>query len=62
MDWILCSERLPENGDYSVLCYFTNGSVEPVRMAHVQDWAEGKIDDIVSITHWMPMPSPPEAG
>ena len=60
MSWIKCSDRLPESSDRSVLCYFTNGSVEPVRMAHVEDWARGLIDDHMTITHWMEMPAQPE--
>lgn len=60
MTWISVKDRLPEVGDYSVLCAFSNGSIEPIRMEHVEDWAQGLRDDYLTITHWMPLPDPPK--
>ena len=56
--WVSVKERLPENGDYSVLCHFSNGSIEDVKIWHVQDFTQPWKD--LRITHWMPLPPPPE--
>lgn len=47
---------MPRPGDYSVLAYHTNGSVE---MVHCDDlnWSAG----LCLYTHWMELPSPPTA-
>ena len=67
MEWISVDDRLPEDGDYSVFAAFVNGSVEPIHsshvkihmdMVHVQDWVRDNY--IVGVTHWMPLPQPPE--
>lgn len=56
--WIKCSERLPgkwENvlvydGDYIVLAAFVDGMWMPASAAL----------PLAGITHWMPLPQPPE--
>ena len=47
---------MPRPGDYSVLAYHVNGSVE---MVHCDDlnWSAG----LCLYTHWMELPSPPTA-
>lgn len=57
--WNDVNVELPEDGDYSVLVAFSNGSVEDMKMVHVQDWVrDGGYGDL-EITHWMPMPEHP---
>lgn len=72
MKWIKCSKELPELGDYSVLVYFSErGGIDVV---HVEDYF-GDITSGVDengnqlytkwylsrgVTHWMPLPEPPE--
>lgn len=48
---------MPRPGDYSVLAYHVNGSVE---MVHCDDlnWSAG----LCLYTHWMELPSPPTAA
>lgn len=55
--WISVEDKLPKNGDYSVLVVFNNNSVEDMKMVHVQDWIKGRYG--TRITHWMPLPDPP---
>jgi hypothetical protein len=61
LEWIDASEELPEDGDYSVFVAFNNGSVEDMRMVHVQDWARSRDFGGIEVTHWMRMPEPPKA-
>jgi len=71
--WISVDERLPETGDYSVLAYWSgNGGFD---MIHVERYFENITDGLdadgaqkytkwylnAGVTHWMPLPSPPEA-
>ena len=70
--WISVEDRLPESEDNSVLVHFENGSIETV---HIQDYFDditaGIKDGIQQytkwylinnpkVTHWMPLPEPPE--
>lgn len=72
MQWVPCSERLPELRDDAVLVYWpANGAIETV---HIQDWfgdmtagvdADGnqlyaKWYLSQGVTHWMPLPEPPK--
>lgn len=61
MEWIKCSDRLPEMNRW-VLCYgqnhfnLTGGFIVQSWMAHTNkdlDWFS------VMFTHWMPLPEPP---
>lgn len=48
--WIPCCESLPEDGE-EVLCYSSDwGAVVTYRDRF----------DLIHVTHWMPLPSPPE--
>lgn len=71
MNWIKCSDRLPELVDDSVIVYFAeSGSIE---FAHIQDYFKditAGMDEhgnqkytkwylMQGVTHWMPPPKPP---
>jgi len=63
--WIPVTERLPEKytavlaaGNGEVACGLFVGFAEP---AHVASW---DLDNVAAepVTHWMPLPEPPEGG
>lgn len=72
-DWISVEDRLPESKDDSVLAYWAdNGGMD---MVHIQDYfdditagiAEDGFTQLYTkwyissgVTHWMPLPEPPE--
>ena len=62
--WIDAEKELPPDGDYSVLVAFNNGSVEDLKMVHVQDWVRDNMyrHGNMCITHWMYMPDHPSKG
>lgn len=51
--WISVKERLPDNGQY-VLAYSEDDDFMTVEARHKFD--------AFQITHWMPLPEPPEKG
>ena len=68
--WISVKDRLPESSDGSVLAYFDHDGID---MVHIQecfdDITAGIVDGVqqytkwylnIGITHWMPLPEPPE--
>lgn len=59
--WISVGERLPEDDGY-VLCHCNDGSPDVVAMYYEnRDFLNLDLDNItLSVTHWMPMPQPPE--
>jgi hypothetical protein len=64
--WIPCSERLPEI-DKDVLVYYTLWKDNPIHIAHLQydcmlfESSDGEFNFKASaVTHWMPLPEPPE--
>jgi hypothetical protein len=70
-EWIKCSERLPEivqdSGDLKwsteVLCYLNDGSfllAHKTNFVFWKDWNSGLTVKNENVTHWMPLPTPPE--
>lgn len=62
MKWIKCSERMPE-ADVSVLALW-NGGIQ-VLFVHSSTglWDDGDFWSCIDhdeVTHWMPLPQPPE--
>ena len=53
-DWVKCSERMPEHGD--MVLVFNGNSIEIDALATGEFDFECWCD---SITHWMPLPTPP---
>lgn len=54
--WIPVSERLPEQGQEVII--YTGNILKPTVMAY-QFW-NPKYDTWTHVTHWMPLPNPPQ--
>ena len=62
MHWISVGERLPEE-DRCVMCYLKDGSPCTVCVYYADGelfFAPGLNNVTDSVTHWMPLPKPPE--
>jgi hypothetical protein len=60
--WIPVEERLPEeNGDYIVYCI--GGNYNQTSCISLAYWSGKHFygDNLLSVTHWMPLPMPPES-
>lgn len=60
MKWISVEERLPRSGD-TVLVYYRRGDyrgVDILRYVAVGRWVTADLHK--KVTHWMPLPEPPE--
>lgn len=57
-EWISAEDRLPEYGIKVIVCR-KNGTVEQ-GYKDVGDWWRVYGTRTKSVTHWMPMPEPPE--
>lgn len=69
--WIPCSERMPRKYDTVLLAILSkNGYDEPAYCVTIGcaknetefDCYAGDICDCEKVTHWMPLPNPPEEG
>ena len=70
-DWISVEERLPAQSGNYLICFRCRGSdAEEVYVSSTFCYAEGEsprwdaqvIRDDIKITHWMPLPEPPEVN
>ena len=67
MKWISVDERLPENGVH-VLCNCFEDHMQPCYYVDSTDYGDegwshhfkNLWDSYVSVTHWCPLPEPPE--
>lgn len=61
--WIPVSERLPTDDDAdekgNVLCYWTDEAIETYQARWIEEWNSDK-NHKDKITHWRPLPAPPE--
>ena len=60
--WIPCSERLPEIGARALICA-VDGCRTTARYCADGEWhltTGGFLHDSNVVTHWMPLPEPPE--
>lgn len=60
-DWISCSDRTPEPLDW-VIAYDEVGTVKAYICQHTGEWIRDNGDELYQVTHWQPMPSPPEGA
>lgn len=64
--WISCDDRLPDI-DKDVIVYYSFWKDNPIQIAHLQSdflfWetSDGEFNfPAIGVTHWMPLPEPPE--
>ena len=64
MKWISVKDRLPDDqyeSSYLVICKYKACTECDVAYIDEDDfWREEKYDRKVPVTHWMPLPKPPE--
>lgn len=60
--WIPVTERYPKGGQ-TILCYCVGAGVVVASLIGRDFYMEGPIMDVYkSVTHWRPMPEPPQDG
>ena len=62
--WVPCAERMPTEDDAdekgNVLCFWTDGAIETYQARWVEEWNSDR-NHKDKITHWRPLPAPPES-
>jgi hypothetical protein len=63
-EWIKCSERLPEESGYYLVCNKAGWITDMHFSAKHQLWNvhdhSRNLENKIAVTHWMPMPDAPE--
>lgn len=62
-NWIKCSERLPKKGDIVLVWMVDTYWFSELDGDDFMIYADGgswKVADNKDVTHWMPLPAPPE--
>lgn len=64
-EWISVEDRMPEkDGYYLVVIDDTGISIEEFSKEKLAwlgfDWENAEVFELIGITHWMPLPEPPE--
>ena len=61
-EWISVNDRLPRDGRYLTIRYdqVTHSSFADILWFERGDWWNGHYPGNYSVTHWMPLPEPPE--
>ena len=69
MEWISVKDRLPDRGQYVLVCCTMKVTskidyVNAVTMAFVceEGFVDVELDEVITegVTHWMPLPEPPK--
>ena len=65
MNWIKCSDRLPEDEQYYLIKDKEEGLLIGHYIADIESWSEkgtgcGCCCSSITITHWQPLPEPPK--
>ena len=63
--WISVEERLPEEGKSVLVCICSDGKCDITRGWYCKNqgfccWDDAAMESTDFITHWMPLPEPPE--
>ena len=61
MNWISVKDRLPENTDEVLVCFIGWDDLQFQSVMYLEngDWYNEHGDPCYTVTHWMPLPEPP---
>ena len=63
-EWISVKDRLPEKDGYYLVVTYGVISIEEFSKEKLAwlgyDWDNAEVYEMIGITHWMPLPEPPE--
>ena len=61
-EWIPCSERLPKDGELVLIAHVSGAVYIADRDGKYWEEDSGEWYDGENVTHWMPLPEPPDGG